>query len=120
MRQLEGVPADAVVPEARLSTDLGIDSLGRVELLSLVEEELGVYIDDGELDPDETVGGLQARVDASAAAGAAAPQEGIFALADEPAGAGRSASASSSCILKPIVAILYRRRVTRARAPRAA
>ena len=85
VRQIEGVPADAVVDEARLSTDLGIDSLGRVELLSLVEEELGVYIDDGELDPDETVGGLQARVDASAAAGAA-PPGGHLRLADEPAG----------------------------------
>ena len=111
VRQLEGVPADAVVPEARLSTDLGIDSLGRVELLSLVEEELGVYIDDGELDPDETVGGLQARVDASAAAGAAAPQEGIFAWPMNPLVRGLRIGIQQ-LILKPIVGIVYRRRVT--------
>ena len=65
MRQIDGVPAEAIGPEARLSSDLGIDSLGRVELLGMVEEDLGVFIDDGELDPDETVGGLQARVDAA-------------------------------------------------------
>ncbi len=102
VRQLDGVPPDAVVPEARLSTDLGIDSLGRVELLSLVEEELGVYIDDGELDPDETVGGLQARVDASAAAGAAAPQEGIFAWPMNPLVRGLRIGIQQ-LILKPIV-----------------
>ena len=81
--------ADAVVPEARLSSDLGIDSLGRVELLSLVEEELGVYIDDGELDPDETVGwtagegGRQRRRRRR-------PPGGHLRLADESAG-GRAA-----------------------------
>ena len=111
MRQLDGVPADAIVPEARLSTDLGIDSLGRVELLSLVEEELGVYIDDGELDPDETVGGLQARVDASAAAGAAAPQEGIFAWPMNPLVSALRIGIQQ-LILKPIVGLVYRRRVT--------
>jgi long-chain acyl-CoA synthetase len=109
VRQIEGVPADAVVDEARLSTDLGIDSLGRVELLSLVEEELGVYIDDGELDPDETVGGLQARVDASAAAGAT-QQEGIFAWPMNPI-VGATRTGIQQLILQPLVALLYRRRV---------
>ena len=66
MAQIDGVPLNLVAPDARLSTDLNIDSLGRVELLSLIEEELGVYIDDGDLEPDETVGGLQAKVDAGA------------------------------------------------------
>ena len=74
--QLDGVEADAIRPDARLSTDLGIDSLGRVELLGMVEESLGVYIDDGELDPEETLEQLQARVDA-APPNTAAP-EGIF------------------------------------------
>jgi long-chain acyl-CoA synthetase len=111
VRQIEGVPADAVVDDARLSSDLGIDSLGRVELLSLIEEELGVYIDDGELDPDETVGGLQARVDASAAAGAAAPQEGIFAWPMNPL-VRVLRIGIQQLILQPLVSLLYRRRVT--------
>ena len=85
VRQIDGVPLDAVRAGARLSSDLGIDSLGRVELLSLVEEELGVYVDDGELDPEETVAGLQAMVDAGAAAGGDAPG-GHLRVADEPAG----------------------------------
>ena len=109
VRQIEGVPADAVAPEARLSADLGIDSLGRVELLSLVEEELGVYIDDGELDPDETVGGLQARVDASAAAGVA-PQEDIFSWPMNPLVAGLRIGIQQ-LLLQPLVALVYRRRV---------
>ena len=109
VRQIDGVAADAVVPDARLSTDLGIDSLGRVELLSLIEEELGVYIDDGELDPDETVGGLQARVDASAAAGAAA-QEGTFAWPMNPI-VGALRIGIQQLILQPLVSLLYRRRV---------
>ena len=39
VRQIDGVPAEAIGPEARLSSDLGIDSLGRVELLGMVEED---------------------------------------------------------------------------------
>ena len=31
----------------------------------MVEESLGVYIDDGELDPEETLAQLQARIDAA-------------------------------------------------------
>lgn len=109
VRQIEGVPPDAVGPDARLSSDLGIDSLGRVELLSLIEEELGVYIDDGDLDPEETVGELQARVDASAAAGAAG-QEGIFAWPMHPVVRVVRVVLQQG-ILQPLVGLLYRRRV---------
>jgi long-chain acyl-CoA synthetase len=109
VRQIDGVPPDAVGPDARLSSDLGIDSLGRVELLSLVEEELGVYIDDGELDPEETVAGLQAMVDAGAAAGAI-PQEGIFAWPMNPLVRGLRIGIQQ-LILQPLVGLVYRRRV---------
>ena len=109
VRQIEGVAADAVGPDARLSSDLGIDSLGRVELLSLVEEELGVYVDDGELDPDETVAELQAMVDAGAAAGAV-PQEGIFAWPMNPVVSGLRIGIQQ-LILQPVVSLLYRRQV---------
>lgn len=105
--QLEGVAADAIRPEARLSSDLGIDSLGRVELLSLIEEELGIYIDDGELDPDETIGGLQARVDAGAGAG---PQEGIYGWPLNPV-AGALRIAIQQGLVLPLVSLFYRRRV---------
>jgi long-chain acyl-CoA synthetase len=72
---MEGIDAGAVRPDARIASDLGLDSLGKVELLSLIEEELGAYIDDAELDPDATLAELQAMVDASAGA---KREEGIF------------------------------------------
>ena len=106
--QLEGVPADLIGPDAKLSSDLGIDSLGRVELLSLIEEELGVYVDDGDLDPDETVGGLQARVDATPTTAAA--EEGIHGWPLNPV-AGALRMGIQLLFMQPIVALLYRRRV---------
>ena len=107
--QLEGVPQDRIGPDARLSSDLGIDSLGRVELLSLIEEDLGVYIDDGELDPEETVGGLQARVDAGA--GEAVADEGIFGWPLNPV-AGALRIGIQQGIINPLLALFYRRRVS--------
>ena len=41
--------------EAALGDDLELDSLGRVELLSAVEAELGVYMDEGQVGPETTV-----------------------------------------------------------------
>jgi long-chain acyl-CoA synthetase len=62
---IAGLPASAVEPSACLSSDLNLDSLARVELLGVLEEELGVYIDDGDLEPETTVGELVAMVDAA-------------------------------------------------------
>ena len=106
--QLEGVPQDRIGPDARLSSDLGIDSLGRVELLSLIEEDLGVYIDDGELDPEETIGGLQARVDAGA--GEAVPDDGIHGWPLNPV-AGALRIGIQQLLIQPFLALFYRRRV---------
>ena len=58
------VPA-SIRSDARLSTDLNMDSLRRVELLGVIEEELGVFVDDDALDPDATVKDLVALVDAA-------------------------------------------------------
>ncbi|MEP7082208.1 MAG: AMP-binding protein [Chloroflexota bacterium] len=107
--QLEGVQPDLIGPDARLSSDLGIDSLGRVELLSLIEEDLGVYIDDGDLDPEETVGALQARLDAGAAAGAV-PEEGIYAWPLNPM-LRVLRIGIQQLIVQPLVTLVYRRRV---------
>jgi long-chain acyl-CoA synthetase len=60
-----GRPAESVTPESRLSSDLGLDSLGRVELLGVIEEELGTFVDDGALDPEATVAELHAMVEAA-------------------------------------------------------
>jgi long-chain acyl-CoA synthetase len=54
-----------VARTAHLSTDLELDSLQRVELLGIIEEETGIFVDDDTLDPDATVGDLIALVEAA-------------------------------------------------------
>jgi long-chain acyl-CoA synthetase len=73
--QVAQVPLAQVVPTARLEADLGLDSLGRVELLSVIEEELGAFIDDGQLDPDASVADLERLVEG---ARDARPETGIY------------------------------------------
>ena len=62
---LAGREAVVVEKTARLSTDLDLDSLQRVELLGIIEEETGVFVDDDQLQPDTTVGELIALVEAA-------------------------------------------------------
>lgn len=57
--------ADQVLPGHELGNDLGLDSLGRVELLSALEDELGVYVDDSDVGPRTTVAQLRAMVERS-------------------------------------------------------
>lgn len=45
-------------PESRLVEDLGADSLDSVELVMALEDELGIEIDDSELDGVKTIGQL--------------------------------------------------------------
>lgn len=59
------LPVASVQASSRLSTDLNMDSLARIELLGVIEEELGTFVDDGDLDPDTTVEQLSAMVDAA-------------------------------------------------------
>ena len=44
-----------ILDEATLGDDLDLDSLGRVELLSAIEAELGVYTDEDQVGPETTV-----------------------------------------------------------------
>ena len=73
--QVAQVPLAQVAPSSRLETDLGLDSLGRIELLSVIEEELGAFVDDGQLDPEATVTALESLV---ASAGESRHDEGVF------------------------------------------
>ncbi len=50
--------ADQVTLEARLTEDLGADSLASVELVMALEEATGVAIDDSELPNLKTVGDI--------------------------------------------------------------
>ena len=60
-----GLPITSVQPGSRLSSDLNMDSLARVELLSVIEEELGAFVDDADLDPEATVAELEDLVEAA-------------------------------------------------------
>ncbi len=53
-----GVRREDVVPSARISDDLGADSLDHVELIMAVEEEWGTEIPDHESDKLVTVGDI--------------------------------------------------------------
>ena len=59
------VPLDRVRPDAQLAQDLGLDSLGRVDLLGAIEEELGANVDDAALAPDATIADLERLVAAA-------------------------------------------------------
>ena len=62
------LPEEQLTPESGLETHLGLDSLGRVELLSAIEEELGIYIDEQEVGPETTLGQLERMVEQAVAA----------------------------------------------------
>ncbi len=54
---------EAFLETQELGTDMGLDSLGRVELLSAIEDEMGVYVDDTEVGPRTTLAALRAMVE---------------------------------------------------------
>ncbi len=56
--EIGAVDLDQVTPEKTLGEGLNLDSLGRVELFSAIEAELGAYIDENSVGPDTTVGEL--------------------------------------------------------------
>ena len=106
--RMEGIDAGAVRPGARIASDLGLDSLGKVELLSLIEEELGAYLDDAELDPDATLAELQAMVDAAAGA---KREEGIFGWPLNPVVRAIGIGLQQT-VGQLLLSIFYRRRTT--------
>ena len=50
-----GVRLAEVVPTARVSSDLGADSLDRIEIIMALEEEFNVRLDDARVPSDPTV-----------------------------------------------------------------
>ena len=55
--------ATLISPDSTLGNDLDLDSLGRIELLSAVESELGVYLDESQVSPETTVRHLSSMVE---------------------------------------------------------
>jgi long-chain acyl-CoA synthetase len=58
--QIAGFPPDEIGPQSVLGLDLGLDSLSIVELLCLIEEEMGISVEEGRLPTQATVGDLEA------------------------------------------------------------
>ncbi len=102
--QIASIPPGSITPTARLSGDLNLDSLQRVELLGVIEEELGAYIDDDALQPEATVAELATMVEA---ARGAKHESGIYGWPLNPAvraiGLGFQVA-----IMQPLVRIFYR------------
>ena len=53
------VNAADITPDMTLGDDLNLDSLGRVEMLSAIEADLGVYLDESQIEPETTISQLQ-------------------------------------------------------------
>jgi long-chain acyl-CoA synthetase len=106
--QISAIPPSEITPNARLSSDLNLDSLQRVELLGVIEEELGAYIDDDALLPEATVAELDTMVEA---ARGIKHESGIYGWPLNPAvralGLGFQVA-----IMQPLVRIFYRVRTT--------
>ncbi len=105
--QVAQVPLAQVLPHSRLETDLGLDSLGRIELLSVIEEEIGAFVDDGQVDPDAAVAGLEALVEG---ARETRHDEGVFGWPLNPMVRAVGLGIQGLLIL-PVVALAYRVRV---------
>ena len=71
--EVSGVAQEQVLPEHTVGGDLDLDSLKRVEMLSIIEQEMGVYIDESLVDSQTTFAELQKLLDTQAQAKAALP-----------------------------------------------
>ena len=105
--QVAQVPLAQVLPTARLEADLGLDSLGRVELLSVIEEELGAFIDDGQLDPDASVADLERLVEG---ARDGRPETGVFGWPLNPVVRALGIGLQE-LVMVPFVGLFYRVRI---------
>ena len=71
--EMSGVAQEQVLPEHTVGGDLNMDSLKRVEMLSIIEQELGVYIDESLVDSGTTLAQLQGLLESQEEAKAALP-----------------------------------------------
>jgi long-chain acyl-CoA synthetase len=103
-----GVPAGRLTPDVRLESDLEMDSLRRVELLGVIEDELGVYLEDDALPPDATIAEVGALVEAARGA-KRKPMRWSWPLSPAVRAVGL---AFQLLLMYPFVAFFYRVRTT--------
>jgi acyl carrier protein len=73
IEELEVEPSQ-IVPEAGLESDLGADSLQRVEILMKLEERFGLALPDQEADEVRTVGEIVNWIESKLAKGESLPE----------------------------------------------
>ena len=71
--EVSGLAQEQVLPEHTVGGDLNLDSLKRVEMLSIIEQEMGVYIDESLVGSHTTFAELQELLDTQVQAKAALP-----------------------------------------------
>ena len=98
----EDVSADSI-----LGTDIGLDSLGLVELLSAIEQELGVYIDETEVHPETTIGELESLLEQGSAS-----EDERFPSWSRSAWCRALRTLLHYVIVRPGIALLYKVQVT--------
>ncbi len=69
--EVGGIAVEEVTEEKALGEELNLDSLGRIELLSAIEEELGVSLDESRISPETTFGQLRELVQSGSSMGQA-------------------------------------------------
>ncbi|MBI4233383.1 MAG: AMP-binding protein [Chloroflexi bacterium] len=106
--EVSGVPPREVTPEKTLGNDLHLDSLKRVELLSVIEGELGASLDEAQVGPATTFGQLQEMASPGRHPPAAAPfpRWGMSLWCRMVRG-----TLQRACVF-PLLALAYRLRVT--------
>ena len=72
--RISGLPSSEISPGMTMGDGLALDSLGRVELLSSVEQELGVYIDESLVSSTTTVAELESMLESQRDATANLPK----------------------------------------------
>ena len=91
-------------PELTLGEDLGIDSLGRVEILSAIESDFGIYIDENEITSTTTIMQLNQMVQS----GSTSPNQTKFSRWSRTGWAKTIRSLVQNLILIPFVKYCYK------------
>lgn len=68
------VPEQNILTSSRLGIDLGLDSLGLVEVLAAVENDRDIYLDESQVGEETTVADLESMIDQGGQASQASPQ----------------------------------------------
>ncbi len=102
--QITGETQSGVGDELRLTEDLHLDSLGRVQLASAIEDRLGVVSGTGLLEEVQTLGELRKVVAGGAATESESAQEAAGQAAGSESAGNRSASAQRASAAAPAAA----------------